>query len=158
MELSVRYQEHSDEGDLLGSIKEQVVTSVVAPSFCTVCKSAYLLRGALCTSEHGQELEQRWSFGKCSRKGPCIQAVGQMMTDDWSSGVSLNWDNIEADQDWRFSGFPADYNHKLSVSSEDNPIDVEGKTAGNTWCFSFQHFISGQEFGNQGLHQVAFDA
>ena len=38
-----------------------------------------------------------------------------MITDDWSSGVSLNWDNIEADFDWRFTGFPADYHSKLSV-------------------------------------------
>lgn len=51
-----------------------------------------------------------------------------MMTDDWSSGVSLNWDNI-ADFDWRFTGFPADYHPKLSVLSEDNPIDVEGEDA-----------------------------
>ena len=50
-----------------------------------------------------------------------------MITDDWSSGVSLNWDNIEADFDWRFTGFPADYHPKLSVLSEDNPIDVEGE-------------------------------
>ena len=55
-----------------------------------------------------------------------MQAVGQMITDDWSSGVSLNWDNIDADTNWRFSGFPTDYQPKLSVLSDDNPIDVEG--------------------------------
>lgn len=52
-----------------------------------------------------------------------------MITDDWSPGVSFHWDNIEADQDWRFSGFPAEYQPRLSVLSEDNPIDVEGQSA-----------------------------
>ena len=49
-----------------------------------------------------------------------------MMTDDWSSGVSFEWDNIEADFDWRFTGFPTEDQPELPVLSEEEPIDIEG--------------------------------
>lgn len=82
------------------------------------------------------------------------QAVGQMFTDDWSSGVSLNWDNIEPDLDWRFTGFPADSQLELSVLNEKNPINIEGiETAiGVLTLRDKPTFVSSQDF-HDGLVQ-----
>lgn len=59
----------------------------------------------------------------------CIvtQAVGQMMTDDWSNSISYGWDNIEADFDWRFSGFQAEDHKRMKAVSDEEPIDIEGE-------------------------------
>lgn len=56
-----------------------------------------------------------------------VQAVGQMITDDWSSGVSFEWDNIEADYGWRFSAPCRDQLQNFDVLCDDKPIDIEGR-------------------------------
>lgn len=57
-----------------------------------------------------------------------------MITDDWSSGVSLEWDNIGADRDWRFDGSTTGSLPSLPALAEDNPIDIEGGCQLSSLC------------------------
>ena len=70
-----------------------------------------------------------------------------MITDDWSTSVSSDWDTIEADFDWRFSGFQAKEHAKLKVLSEEDPIDIEGEYTTKPGCCSYSavhysHFLA----------------
>lgn len=52
------------------------------------------------------------------------QAVGQMINDDWCYGASQEWENADADSDWRYTGLPDSDN--FAVLSDKEPIDIEG--------------------------------
>ena len=57
-----------------------------------------------------------------------MQAVGQMMTDDWCAGVAEEWDNFPGKAtDWRFTGMPQNDTLEITVLSDDSAVDIEGR-------------------------------
>ena len=53
-----------------------------------------------------------------------MQAVGQMINDDWCFGASHEWEHGADDADWRYSGMPD--GDTFAVLSDEEPIDIEG--------------------------------
>ena len=56
---------------------------------------------------------------------PVVQAVGQMITDDWVPAADDEWDPFATDSDWRFTGVPPTRDTPAAVD-DSNPIDIEG--------------------------------
>lgn len=48
-----------------------------------------------------------------------------MINDDWCYGASQEWENADADSDWRYTGLPDSEN--FAILSDKDPIDIEGK-------------------------------
>lgn len=102
--LSVRYEQHSaDRNDLVKSIKKQVCDPQSDRMASNIRRPCH------------------------SDTQACMQAVGQLIADDWCWTTEANWEDWEETEkflDWRFSGIITE--QQLAAAEEGAAIDIEG--------------------------------
>lgn len=68
--------------------------------------------------------------------------MGQMITDDWGSGLEGEWENHSGEGlDWRFTGMPRKDMQGVTVLSDDSAVDIEGGSSGLSGELLYAHAI-----------------